>query len=371
MTKNVLIDFDSSIGRYDGISRATYDDANCLSRLDLTVNLWHSRRYKQLFNDDNPLYQIPNISLDQTRPTNSKIWFKSFLNFKVDTPEADYIYLNSFFGFKPKNAIPILRLFDPFIFDYNPKFELRKQFRRLKNGVARNSRNSDFLKIQGQSVHVYGSKIAAENFESFYGFAPNQMAIIPCAVGETRDFEEKISFQSISERPYFLIIGGQRQRKNPIFAINAWAKSPVSRKLNLRVVGRVPHHLLNSYAQSHLSSGSLVFHSEISQIELEELVLKARALVYVMIKGDGFARPIAEALISGTPIICNDLDIFREIAGSHASYFPSEDESSLIDLMGIYSDAPPISKNLSIWEYGKQFSYAALSQKWMNIFLDS
>ena len=40
---------------------------------------------------------------------------------------------------------------------------------------------------------------------------------------------------------------------------------------------------------------------------------------------EGFGLPLVEAMAAGTPIVCSDIPVFREVAGDAASFVPSVD----------------------------------------------
>jgi len=52
------------------------------------------------------------------------------------------------------------------------------------------------------------------------------------------------------------------------------------------------------------------------------------ALLVATSEREGFGLPVAEALAAGTPVIATDLPVFREVAGSAASYVPLEDRGA-------------------------------------------
>lgn len=49
------------------------------------------------------------------------------------------------------------------------------------------------------------------------------------------------------------------------------------------------------------------------------LLLGARALLMPSL-AEGYGLPVAEAARAGTPVLCNDLPVFREVLGDYAVY---------------------------------------------------
>lgn len=56
-------------------------------------------------------------------------------------------------------------------------------------------------------------------------------------------------------------------------------------------------------------------------------------------EGEGFGLPLVEAARRGTPILCRELPVFREIAGEHATYFSGRDANSLAMAVRAWLDA--------------------------------
>jgi glycosyltransferase involved in cell wall biosynthesis len=72
------------------------------------------------------------------------------------------------------------------------------------------------------------------------------------------------------------------------------------------------------------SSSRLVFHNGVSDDEYRQLLGEAFALVSAS-KDEGFGIPLIEAMSLGTPVVCSDIPIFREVADGAALYFDADD----------------------------------------------
>ena len=73
--------------------------------------------------------------------------------------------------------------------------------------------------------------------------------------------------------------------------------------------------------RSHPQAGKRLFWFEGAS---DELLARAYALAHVLLvpsRGEGFGLPLIEAAQHHLPVICRDLPVFREIAGSGATYF--------------------------------------------------
>ena len=64
----------------------------------------------------------------------------------------------------------------------------------------------------------------------------------------------------------------------------------------------------------------VVFWRGISDADYHRLLSRAAALV-IASHDEGFGLPVIEAMNAGTPVVCSDLEIFREVTGGHALFF--------------------------------------------------
>lgn len=72
----------------------------------------------------------------------------------------------------------------------------------------------------------------------------------------------------------------------------------------------------------------VVFHHGVSDAEYRDLLAGAHALLTAS-KVEGFGLPIVEAQRAGVPVVCSATDIFTEVAGPDALFFPAEDAEAL------------------------------------------
>ncbi|HST73105.1 MAG TPA: glycosyltransferase [Kocuria rosea] len=106
----------------------------------------------------------------------------------------------------------------------------------------------------------------------------------------------------------------------------------------VRAAGRLPDHelhLLSGISPSRRAElealvppgARVVVHDGVSEDDYAALLARASALLTAS-RAEGYGLPVVEALAAGTPVVCSDLPIFREVAGSGASYAPAGDDAA-------------------------------------------
>ena len=105
----------------------------------------------------------------------------------------------------------------------------------------------------------------------------------------------------------------------------------------LRAAGRLPDHELHllsrisparrAQLEALVPDGArVVFHDGVDETEYAALLAEAAALVHAS-RAEGYGLPLVEALAAGTPVVCSDLPIFREVAGGAAGYAAPDDDA--------------------------------------------
>lgn len=131
--------------------------------------------------------------------------------------------------------------------------------------------------------------------------------------------------------PVVLMVGAFVPRKQHMLALAAmerlWAEG---QHVVLLCIG--PPHPLGKAVLAHLRAHPdyghrlLVVH-DASDAEVAEAYRHA-SLAIMPSEAEGFGMPIAEALLSGCPVLCADIPVFREIAGDAATLLPVGDPDS-------------------------------------------
>lgn len=142
-------------------------------------------------------------------------------------------------------------------------------------------------------------------------------------------------------RPYFVVLGTIEPRKNHMLLLDAWdemqRQSPPDRVPQLFILGRRgwPDQALRARLDA-LEGGPVRELPGLADAAVAALLTGARALLMPS-HAEGFGLPVIEAARLGTPVLCSDIPVFREILGNYAVYVSSTDMYSWIPRITEYA----------------------------------
>jgi len=128
--------------------------------------------------------------------------------------------------------------------------------------------------------------------------------------------------------PYVLYVGKRASYKNFSTLMQATRTAAWDRAVTVVAVGPEPSAVESAEYATQLNREELVFAVDVSNQALKRLLAEAAALVFPS-EMEGFGFPIIEGQGLGTPVVCSDTPIFREIGGDAALYFPTHDPELL------------------------------------------
>lgn len=150
--------------------------------------------------------------------------------------------------------------------------------------------------------------------------------------------------QQLGARPTFLMVSTIEPRKGYAQALDAmellWQRGI---EANLVVVGK-PGWMTEKLIErldGHSERDRRLFCLYSATDELLQLVYLNSSCLLAASEGEGFGLPLIEGAQHGLPLIVRDIPVFREIAGSHATYFSGNSGTDLADALEAWLALPP------------------------------
>lgn len=143
-----------------------------------------------------------------------------------------------------------------------------------------------------------------------------------------------IVVEQLATRTSFLMVGTLEPRKGHVQVLDAfeqlWREGS---QTNLVIVGKAGWMVdeLIARLQSHPEREKRMFWLEAISDEYLEKVYDASSCLIAASFGEGFGLPLIEAAQHKLPIIARDIQVFREVAAGHASYFAGDEPQALVN----------------------------------------
>jgi phosphatidyl-myo-inositol alpha-mannosyltransferase len=170
---------------------------------------------------------------------------------------------------------------------------------------------------------------ASRYFPAEYELIPNGVLIPPEA--GAREREHRVVF-----------IGRHDPRKGMPVLLRAWPEIHRRTGARLRIVGADPLMVRLALARADVGDAAIDALGFLSQEDLTEELLSAKALVAPSLGGESFGMVLTRAYACATPVVASDIDGYREVMTEEAAVsFPAGDERALVDaLAGLLDDEP-------------------------------
>lgn len=144
----------------------------------------------------------------------------------------------------------------------------------------------------------------------------------------------------VGGEPFFLFVGTRHGYKNFEYLLRAYASSATLRgSFKLVCFGADPFDAdERALIQELVPDQGRVIHIAGNDDLLFACYAQAEIFVYPSLY-EGFGIPILEAHAAGCPVICSDIEVFREVAGEAAGYFdPTDIEHGTTTLEEVLGD---------------------------------
>jgi len=367
--QSILIDFQGSINAYTGVPLTVKNDAVCFARAGFNVILWINSaadipKINSWIQEESRLPESYKFEFDWTRPKNWVLWLKQLFQIPIKLQKSHFFYCDLFPGVRiNKSTLRIVRVHDPFSNSVSATRSFLESPARMKLRIAKFLRVTAFNRIKHDSYLAFNSIFTKKRFTAIHGRGKGSVVIYPTIQFEfSPNSSLNIEKQS---NPYWIMIGGQRQRKKPSDVINLWAMSSISSLSDFVVVGQVPLTLLCFEAIEKHKAGALRFVKNVPKDELLRYISNSAASIFYSL-GEGFGLPIAESLACGKTVICNDLEVFAEVTGGLSLTFPTDSPTQVIEIMESVLVRGPesLEETAALMKQASKYSVENVSSKW-------
>jgi glycosyltransferase involved in cell wall biosynthesis len=299
-----------------------------IRELEASVNDHGSKEFKYIFSHDINKLKENSIFLN----SNNKIIRWAFqiryliykqiqLPLKILFYRADYVicpdYIAPLITF---NAKRITVLHDSLFWDYKKNYSVlwRKYFITLIN-----------LGLNKRTQIITTSNYSKKNLIKILG---NHRSIN--FVYQSFNFHKTTSSNYKTPENYLLHIGSFEKRKDLITLVKAF-KLVDDTNLKLVLAGAQiingnseVFNEIKTFIVKNKLEDKVILPGYISKEEASILYKNARIYVFPSLD-EGFGIPMLEALSFSVPVICSDIDVFKEIGGEYVEYFKVGDSDSL------------------------------------------
>lgn len=122
--------------------------------------------------------------------------------------------------------------------------------------------------------------------------------------------------------------------------------------------------------ESLASPGSLEFFNGATDEQYESAVLTATALVSAS-RDEGFGLPVVEAMALGTPVLINDIPIFREIGGEAALYFAPTVDSVVAGVKRLEDATDWKARSAASVEWAKRYNWPDAARQLLEVLTEA
>jgi glycosyltransferase involved in cell wall biosynthesis len=128
-----------------------------------------------------------------------------------------------------------------------------------------------------------------------------------------------------TQLPYFVTVVSDEPRKNIGLLMKAF--DALKGRANMVVLGNIDG---GRYVGGDANAkGNIRFTGYVSETEKMRIIAMSDGLIFPSFT-EGFGIPLIEGALYDKPVLCSDIDVFREVAGEDAVYFNPYQEDSLV-----------------------------------------
>lgn len=184
------------------------------------------------------------------------------------------------------------------------------------------------------------------------------------------EIPHNISRTSPIDEPYFFYLSSFQKRKNHLRLVQAYSniKDKTNRLLVLAGKEGETFNEVKRFISDNKLQSDVVILSNLNEIEKYQWLKHADAFVYPSID-EGFGIPLIEAMQLGTPLLLNDIPVFKEIAEDTAEYFSLSEAGDLENKLSTFKK-PTSETTSNLPLLLNKFSISETSKSLLSIYLE-
>jgi glycosyltransferase involved in cell wall biosynthesis len=198
----------------------------------------------------------------------------------------------------------------------------------------------------------------------YYDIPENRIEVIYLASSLKKT---QYTYKSHFSFRYILFVGNRNGYKNFQDTLLHISSFLIKNNLKLVCVGGNKFSKKENIIINKNNLKDKVIQLDLNDKSLESAYFNAEFLIYPSLY-EGFGLPIIEAFSLGCPVICSDIGVFREIAGSYATYFDLKNMDGLSDICDNQLHKAKTNVRQSLIFYAKKFSWESTAKKTANVY---
>ncbi|QQA42857.1 glycosyltransferase family 4 protein [Pelagovum pacificum] len=164
------------------------------------------------------------------------------------------------------------------------------------------------------------------------------VTVAPLGVDLTVPRPEQVPAELPPPGPYFVVLGTIEPRKNHALLLDIWEE--LEAEATLLILGSRGWNNEDVFARLDAEPQGVIEVAGLSDGAVASLLQGARALLFPSL-AEGFGLPLIEAAALGTPVVCGDLAICREVLGDRGIYLATDDRYLWINTINELAEQAP------------------------------
>lgn len=168
---------------------------------------------------------------------------------------------------------------------------------------------------------------------------------------------------------YALYFGSNKPHKNLERLVTAYTANPAADHTPLVVAGHWDPRFTEARQRAAPWPGRVHLIGPVAQADLAALYSGAAFFVFPSLE-EGFGLPVLEAMACGTPVLCSDIPVLREVAGPAALYFDPQQPEAIGAALRQALSQPELLADLRArgFERAQAFSWARAAEATLAVY---